>query len=175
MPQYIIHVRHLDMSGIPLAPIILSWTLHMDSTREMSTCLIGWVVMKTDYVITINRYKGKNKWLYLKICTGKSYTPSDDGNNVTSENHDGAFPYQFLSRHVERQNQIKNSGRPRPLYLKSKPQPHGGWYAKKAPALPRQLFCLIISHFWLIKRLWILGSNKKMHCHSRKRAKYWCP
>jgi hypothetical protein len=39
------------------------------------------------------------------LCAGKSYTPSDGGGNVTSENHHGGFPYQFLSRHVERQNQ----------------------------------------------------------------------
>ena len=32
------------------------------------------------------------------------------------------------------------SGRPRPLYLESKPPPPGGWYAKKAPATPRLRF-----------------------------------
>ena len=43
----------------------------------------------------------------------KSYTPSDGGDNVTSENHHGGFPYQFLSRHVERQIQrLSKEGSP---------------------------------------------------------------
>jgi len=63
----------------------------------------------------------------------KLYT-SDNGGNVTSENHHGGFPYQFLSRHVERQNQKLKSGRPRPLYLESKSLPLSGWYAaQKSP------------------------------------------
>ena len=52
--------------------------------------------------------------------------------NVTSENHHGGFPYQFLSRHVERQNQRQKIVDGHAHYtLKANHRLTGGWYAKK--------------------------------------------
>ncbi len=82
--------------GIPLAPSILSWTSHIDSTREISASLVGGPeIIKKDYGVTVNQYKGINKSQYQIICAEKVMRPMTT-RQCHIRKHHGGFPYQSL-------------------------------------------------------------------------------